>query len=41
MNVLRISGLNIVYSDYPQYGKMSHDYVFPAIIYGSVVVLCI
>jgi len=39
MNVLRISGLNIVYSEYPQYGKMSHDYVFPAIIYGSVVVL--
>lgn len=39
MNVLRIAGLNIVYSDYPQYGKMSHDYVFPAIIYGSVVVL--
>lgn len=39
MNVLRISGLNIVYSDYPQYGKMSHDYVFPALIYGSVVVL--
>ncbi|WP_265427466.1 exosortase family protein XrtF [Chryseobacterium sp. YIM B08800] len=39
MNVLRIAGLNIVYSDYPHYGKMSHDYVFPAIIYGSVVVL--
>lgn len=39
MNVLRIAGLNIVYSDYPQYGKMSHDYVFPAIIYRSVVVL--
>ncbi|MGE6394512.1 exosortase family protein XrtF [Chryseobacterium scophthalmum] len=39
MNVSRISGLNIVYSEYPQYGKMSHDYVFPAIIYGSVVVL--
>lgn len=39
MNVSRISGLNIVYSEYPRYGKMSHDYVFPAIIYGSVVVL--
>jgi len=39
MNALRIAGLNIVYSDYPKYGKMSHDYVFPAIIYGSVVVL--
>jgi len=39
MNVLRIAGLNIVYSDYPKYGKMSHDYVFPAVIYGTVVVL--
>jgi exosortase family protein XrtF len=39
MNVSRIIGLNIVCSDYPQYSKMSHDYVFPAIIYGSVVIL--
>jgi len=39
MNVLRIAGLNIVYSDYPKYGKMTHDYVFPAVIYGSVVLL--
>lgn len=39
MNVLRIAGLNIVMRDYQQYGKMSHDYVFPAVIYGSVVLL--
>jgi len=26
-------------SDYPEYGKMFHDFIFPAIIYGSVVVL--
>lgn len=39
MNVLRIAGLNIVYFDKPEYGKMFHDYVFPALIYGSVVVL--
>lgn len=39
MNVLRIAGLNIVYSDYPKYGKMTHDYVFPTVIYGSVVLL--
>ncbi|MGI9652382.1 exosortase family protein XrtF [Chryseobacterium sp. RLHN22] len=39
MNVLRIAGLNIVYSDYPKYGKMTHDYVFPAVIYGTVVLL--
>lgn len=39
MNVLRIVGLNIVMYDYPQYGKMAHDYAFPAVIYGTVVVL--
>ncbi|WP_139420757.1 exosortase family protein XrtF [Chryseobacterium mulctrae] len=39
MNVLRIVGLNIVTSDHPQYSKMSHDYLFPAVIYGSVVLL--
>lgn len=39
MNVLRIVGLNIVVSDYPQYSKWGHDYIFPAIIYGTVVVL--
>ena len=39
MNVFRIVGLNIVTSDYPQYNKMTHDYLFPAVIYGSVVVL--
>lgn len=39
MNVARIMGLNIVTRDYPQYNKMSHDYLFPAVIYGTVVVL--
>ncbi len=39
MNVLRIVGLNILLVEYPQYSKMGHDYLFPAIIYGSVVVL--
>lgn len=39
MNVLRIAGLNIVYYKYPEYGKAAHDYIFPAIIYGSVVLL--
>lgn len=39
INVLRIAGLNIVTRDYPDYNKMSHDYLFPAIIYGTVVVL--
>jgi exosortase family protein XrtF len=39
INVLRIAGLNILYLRWPQYIKIGHDYVFPAIIYGSIVVL--
>lgn len=39
MNVLRIAGLNIVARDHAEYSKMVHDYVFPAVIYGSVVIL--
>lgn len=39
VNVLRIAGLNILILRFPQYGKAGHDYIFPAIIYGSVVVL--
>jgi len=39
MNLLRIVGLNIVMIDYKQYGKISHDYIFPAVIYGTVVLL--
>ncbi|WP_312991574.1 exosortase family protein XrtF [Chryseobacterium flavum] len=39
MNLLRIVGLNIVMSEHQEYGKMFHDFVFPAVIYGSVVLL--
>ena len=39
MNVLRIAGLNILIVEMPQYTRLGHDYLFPAIIYGSVVVL--
>ncbi|MCT2407812.1 exosortase family protein XrtF [Chryseobacterium antibioticum] len=39
MNLLRIVGLNIVMSDYKDYGKIFHDFIFPAVIYGTVVVL--
>jgi exosortase family protein XrtF len=38
VNVIRIAGLNILYKEWPQYIKIGHDYVFPAIIYGLVVV---
>jgi len=39
MNVLRISGLNVVIIEHPKYIKIGHDYFFPAIIYGAVVLL--
>lgn len=39
MNVLRIAGLNIIIRDEPDYGKIAHDYAFPAVIYGTVVLL--
>lgn len=39
MNLLRIVGLNIVMAEHREYGKMFHDFVFPAAIYGSVVLL--
>ncbi|MDR6922952.1 exosortase family protein XrtF [Chryseobacterium sp. 2987] len=39
MNLIRIAALNIVMTDHAEYGKMFHDFVFPAIIYGTVVIL--
>ncbi len=39
LNILRIVGLNIVCRDYQQYQKMFHDYIFPSVIYGGVVLL--
>ncbi|MBW8362341.1 MAG: exosortase family protein XrtF [Kaistella sp.] len=39
VNVLRIAGLNILLVEMPQYSKAGHDYIFPAVIYGSVVAL--
>ncbi|WP_300671652.1 exosortase family protein XrtF [Soonwooa sp.] len=41
MNFVRIACLNMVLADFPQYGKMFHDYIFPAIIYGTVIILWI
>lgn len=39
MNLLRIVGLNLVVSDYKEYEKIAHDFIFPAVIYGTVVIL--
>ncbi|OJX32921.1 MAG: exosortase family protein XrtF [Chryseobacterium sp. 36-9] len=39
LNVSRIVLLNIIFLKYPQYEKIGHDYIFPAIIYGGVIIL--
>ncbi|SFI35968.1 exosortase family protein XrtF [Halpernia frigidisoli] len=39
MNVFRIALLNIILVKFPEYDHMAHDYLFPAIIYGTIVVL--
>jgi len=41
MNVVRIAILNYIFGHHHEYGKMAHDYLFPAIIYGTIVVLWI
>ncbi|MBP7173083.1 MAG: exosortase family protein XrtF [Cloacibacterium sp.] len=39
VNIIRIVALNVVVVDHPKYTDIAHDYFFPAIIYGGVVVL--
>lgn len=39
LNVLRIAGLNVIYVENDAWGDAAHDYAFPAIIYGGVVIL--
>lgn len=41
INIVRIACLNIIYLQYPEYQKASHDYLFPAVIYGGVIILWI
>lgn len=41
INIFRIAVINIVFLEYPEYFRHSHDYFFPAIIYGGVVLLWI
>lgn len=38
-NILRINLLTYIYRYLPEYSKSAHDYLFPAIIYGMVVIL--
>lgn len=39
LNLFRIYVLNVIVVDFPVLTKPAHDYFFPAIIYGGVVVL--
>ncbi|MBO6213731.1 MAG: exosortase family protein XrtF, partial [Algoriella sp.] len=41
MNISRIMLLNYIFRYHHEYGKIAHDYLFPAIIYGSIVILWI
>lgn len=41
MNILRISLLNYIFAFHKDYAKMAHDYLFPAILYGTIVILWI
>ncbi|WP_313386073.1 exosortase family protein XrtF [Chishuiella sp.] len=42
MNISRIAMLNYIFRfHYEKYGKIAHDYFFPSIIYGSIVILWI
>lgn len=39
VNLLRLVGLAIIKHKYPEYDYISHDIIFPAVIYGSVILL--
>lgn len=38
-NIIRIGLLTYIFRYFPEYSKSAHDYLFPAIIYGMVVIL--
>jgi exosortase family protein XrtF len=40
-NIIRVAFINYILYYYPKYGEDIHDYVFPAVIYGLVIVLWI
>jgi exosortase family protein XrtF len=39
LNLFRIYFLNVIVISYPGFSKAAHDYFFPSVIYGGVVVL--
>lgn len=41
INIIRITLITITIVDYPSYSTMAHDFLFPAIMYGSIFLLWI
>lgn len=41
MNIVRIAWITYILRYYPKYGDIAHDYAFPAILYGTIVILWI
>ncbi len=41
MNVFRIVVINYIFKYHHEYGEMAHDYLFPALLYGTIVLLWI
>lgn len=39
MNIFRIALLNYIFTYHESWGKPAHDYLFPALIYGTIVAL--
>jgi len=39
VNLIRLVALAIIKYEYPEYNHISHDIIFPAVIYGSVILL--
>ncbi|MGB3590799.1 MAG: exosortase family protein XrtF [Nonlabens sp.] len=41
MNLLRLVALAIIYKDYPEFKEFAHGIAFPAVIYGTTILLWI
>lgn len=41
VNIFRISILSNIITEYSKYTKLAHDALFPGIIYGAVILICI
>ncbi|APD07873.1 hypothetical protein UJ101_02373 [Flavobacteriaceae bacterium UJ101] len=41
VNILRISILSDIFFKHSEYAKLAHDALFPGIIYGAVILICV